>query len=443
MALTLEIGTTTKRTNSMLVPSLDSSISVVLKDATSEENPVFLLQGAYSSAWNYAHCAELGRYYWIEDASYNKGVWAISCRTDYLATYKSEILANTCYVTRSASLYQEDLTDALFPCGSRPQLSKAASDLLEVSNTGSIIICTAGKSGNAFYGCNIPNFMELMNYLYSSDYLTALNNFVELPQDVAKEIAHPEEYLLSAIWVPISLGGTSAITLGYVTTPAVGQPLSTGRIWGQVITVSVPKHPNSEGYSYRNLSPFSRYSLSLPFYGTVPIAPEDIANVDKLSIGYAADITGALQITIFTPKKLLYILNSNFGSPVGISSRSTNMIGTVSSITTGALTAAATGNPLGLAGAVVSGINNIFPHVSSSGGTGGTMVLDKYAALNAIFYIQKTVDVTHFGRPLCQPVVLSSLSGYCKTEEASVACSATETGKNEINRMLDGGIYIE
>lgn len=443
MALTLEIGTTTKRTNSMLVPSLDSSISVVLKDSTSEENPVFLLQGAYSSAWNYAHCAELGRYYWIEDASYNKGVWAISCRTDYLATYKSEILANTCYVTRSASLYNEYLIDSLFPSPAQPTISVSSSGALAVSETGSIIICTAGRYGNSFFAVTPTNFTKLMNYLYSEDYLTSLNSLLNTPENLQKEIAHPEEYLLSATWIPVSLSGDAPISLGYITTGITGMLLQTGSIWGQTITLSIPKHPNSDGFAYRKLSPFTRYDLYIPFYGTIGIDPCTVATATTIYINYRADINGGLDIGVLTDAgAIIFSGQGNFGAPVGISGRSTNTIGTVTSALS-SVGSLFSGNFIGAASSIASAFESVYPHVYSSGGTGGTMLPDTSARITAQFFAQTTIDTVRFGRPLCQPVALSSLSGYCKTEGASVACSATENGKNEINRLLDGGVYIE
>lgn len=446
MALTLSIGTTKKRHNSMLVPYLNTSISVVLKESTSVENPVFQIQGDFDASWNYCHCADFGRYYWITDASFDRGVWYIACNTDYLASYKHEILANTCYVTRSASLYNEYLIDTLFPSPSQPTISVASSADLAVSDTGSIVICTAGKSGNSFYAVTPSNFSRLMNYLYSEDYLTSLNALLNTPTDIQKEIAHPEEYLLSATWIPISLSGTAPISLGYIDSGITGMILQTGTIWGQTLTITIPKHPNSVGYAYRNLSPFSRYSLYIPFYGTISVDPSDIAEASSLYINYQADINGCLYIGVIavsgTTGHIIFSGQGNFGSPVGISGRTANTIGTVSS----ALSSVGnlfTGNILGAASSITSAFESAYPHVYSSGGTGGTMLPATSARITAQFFAQTTIDTERFGRPLCQPQVLSGLSGYCRTEGASVECGATDTGINEINRLLDGGVYIE
>lgn len=443
MALTLSIGSTKKRHNSMLVPSLNSSISVVLKDSTSVENPVFQLQGNFDAGWNYCHCADFGRYYWITDASFDRGIWYIACTTDYLASYKDEILANTCYVTRSASLYNEYLIDTLFPSPSQPTISVSSSAALGVSESGCIVICTAGKSGNSFYAVTPANFSRLMNYLFSENYLTSLNALLDTPETVQKELAHPEEYLLSATWLPLSLSGAASISLGYVDTGVHGMILQTGSIWGQTLAVTIPKHPNSEGYKYRNLAPFSRYSLYIPFYGTIGVDPSDIAEATTIYVNYNADINGALYIGVITNKGVtLFSGQGNFGAPVGVSGRNTNTIGTVST----ALSSVGnllTGNVLGAASSIVSAFESVYPHVYSSGGTGGTMLPETSARLTAQFFAQTTIDVTRFGRPLCQPTPLSGLSGYCRTEGASVSCGATDTGIKEINRMLDGGVYIE
>lgn len=87
----------------------------MLKQGTSVEKPTFILQGVSPFDWNVAYCETFGRYYFINDVTYVESTYEISCTCDYLASYRDAILANTAYVTRSASLFDEELPDTLFP----------------------------------------------------------------------------------------------------------------------------------------------------------------------------------------------------------------------------------------------------------------------------------------------------------------------------------------
>ena len=57
--------------------------------------------------------------------------------------------------------------------------------------------------------------------------------------------------------------------------------------------------------------------------------------------------------------------------------------------------------------------------------------------------IEPSAMAEKYGRPLNKVVTLSTLSGYCQTTYASVEVNASNEIIDEINNLLNGGIYIE
>ena len=211
MSITVNFGKSDKRINSTKIPSFSESAACVLKSGTSVENPTFILQSVSPFDWNVAYCATFGRYYFVNDVTYVESTYEISCTCDYLASYKDEILSNTAYVERIGTFSERNpfIIDTVLPTSCKPDIM-AASAALATDQTGCIIICTAGKSGNGFIVLTVANFNRLCSYLYTAEYTTGLNDFLQNPDGVAKEVAHPQDYLLSATWMPFSPPGGRA-----------------------------------------------------------------------------------------------------------------------------------------------------------------------------------------------------------------------------------------
>lgn len=443
MAITVNFGTDTKKRNSTKIPSVGDGVACVLKEGTSVESPTFILQNVTPWAWNVAYCADFGRYYFVDNVRYYHSTYEVSCSCDYLASYRDEILGNTLFVARSASVRDDGLTDLKFPLQAQPVIT-VTTGAIPTSTSGTIIICTAGKGGNAFHAVSPSTFKALCEYLYSDDYLNGLNSILETPSDVQKEIAHPEEYLLSAIWIPFALSTvpSESISLGYINTGLSGRSVGTGQITSFTLTLAIPKHPTSENYPYRNTEPFSYYDLSLPYIGSTRLSARDLNGKASVNAIYRIDINGAIACDVYADSLHLFTASGNCGSPVGFSSRSTNVIGTLQS-TIGAVADLATANLAGFANGIISAAQNVSPHVQSSGGSGGTMAENNNGYLKGTFFTTTTIDNQRFGLPYCRPISLGSLSGYAICENASVSCSATDAGKATINNFLNGGLFIE
>lgn len=445
MAIEVKFGKSDKRINSTKTPTLSESATCVLKSGTSVESPTFILQGVAPFDWNAAYCETFGRYYFINDVTYVESRYEISCTCDYLASYKDEILSNSMYVTRSSNVanFNRSLIDTMFPTTSQPTISQSTATL-PTSTTGSIMCCIIGNGENSFLALHPATFKAVTKYLYSPDYLNGLNSILETPSDVQKEIVRPQDYLQSATWIPFTVesGTPTQIVLGYVSTDYSGRDVGTGEVFTHSISLAVPHHSEGETYKYMLFEPFTQYVLTLPFIGTMRLSSKELFNIDALSIKYSVDINGAIFVTVKAGSVLLFTATGNCGAPVSYSSRSTNVIGTVSSAINAAFSFA-THNILGGASAIESGISTIAPTVETSGGSGGTMVGSNVISLRAIFANQPNRDYEHFGYPVCKKISLSGLSGFLQCENADVMCAATENGKEVINNFLNGGMFIE
>lgn len=446
MAFSVLFGISDKRLNSTKQPTLSTSINVNLKSGTSAESPTFELQGQIDWKWNYCYCKTFGKYYYISDISYEKSIYYISCTCDYLASYKTEILSNVCYIDRADSIELRDvtLTDTLFPCKATPTVVQSTFAMPDNLNAYTIIISVMGASGSVFYGLSTLDFKRLCNFLYGSDYLDVLNNKIGTPTDVAKEIARPNDYIQSATWVPFIPNSSdfSTISLGYVDTGIDGMILSNGVVQSFDITVEIPKSAESSTYLYRQVEPFTSYSLTIPCIGTVPISARELYGKSNIVLSYKFDVSGGCNVTVRADDIYICNVNGNVGVPVAVSARETNTTGMLSAISS-SFNSAITGDILGATSGILSATQAAIPRVISGGGTGGCVMGQQVGALTATFLTQTVIDGTHFGYPVCKYTSLSSVSGYVKTENAHITCGASDRGKLAIENLLNGGVYIE
>lgn len=99
MAFTITAFNFSKRVNSTKQPTglNGTDYSVVLKDGTSYEKPVFLLHSASLLTFNYIQWGTW--YYFVDDIVIEKdALYSVKCSLDVLATYKTEIGQTVAFV---------------------------------------------------------------------------------------------------------------------------------------------------------------------------------------------------------------------------------------------------------------------------------------------------------------------------------------------------------
>lgn len=82
--------------------------------AMDELNPNFIVSkghliGVQNS--NYLYCTDTGKYYYIEDYTIENQTVRIKCKIDVLMTYKTQILSNTCTISRNEKVANAYLLD--------------------------------------------------------------------------------------------------------------------------------------------------------------------------------------------------------------------------------------------------------------------------------------------------------------------------------------------
>lgn len=98
--LTVTVGRTNKQINSTSQQLVDSTdLSCRLKEPTSMQSPVFIVQGLNKMTL-YNYCKFENRYYWVDDVIYvTTDIQEIHCHLDPLATFKDAIGNSYAYVT--------------------------------------------------------------------------------------------------------------------------------------------------------------------------------------------------------------------------------------------------------------------------------------------------------------------------------------------------------
>ena len=105
-----------KEKNSTFQPSHGTEIEVKLKENTSLMNPVFIITKNIHELIRYVYWVDTSRYYFVDDVvSVTNTISEVHCSVDVLATYKTYIGQSSQYVLRSASAFDTDIIDNLYP----------------------------------------------------------------------------------------------------------------------------------------------------------------------------------------------------------------------------------------------------------------------------------------------------------------------------------------
>lgn len=463
----------TKRKNSTLQPTGGTTVTAVLKEATSIERPSFILMTPIA---DYTYVEAFGHYYFVEDViNLDASRCEIICSMDVLASYKSDITAYTAFVERAASSYDSFLADPLLSAQQKISDVETASTAMSYMGGSSFILQALTKDeGMALYAASdLSPFAKIVD---PSCYQAS-----DITDWIDKKIAQAfdlDVYIGGVKWVPINPGniGTQIQSGGkfYVGPVDLGVPVSpatvvykTSQITDNRWTV-YPTLPSSGKYGdFRDASPrFVKYEMRLPGVGYVTLDPTVIGKImNDTSLGLAVQmdidfISGNAVYTIFMrtttagqPENLRpfarFMGNISVDVPIGKAvadmGKSVGML--AGSIAAGAQVGGVAGAAVGaVVGAVEAIHNEMTPDVSMVGGSGNKSDIRLCAGaivITAQRYSAKDYPTNVAGRPLMQNVQLSTLSGFVKCGNASVPVNAHASERDAINNFLNTGFYIE
>ena len=470
-----------KRINSTKLPTNDDLLisgEVTLKGVTSVDKPVFVMAcGAddmsYARICNYAEFQ--GNYFWITELrQLNNTHIEVSCRIDVLATFKTEILATKSYVLFSDSAGRTDIIDnrnvrtvnwsfkgnvnehvGMFDNTSQCYIIEVINDKTSVN-----------VSTSTFYLLAPEQMQALMTSLYSD---------TDFFDNIVRSIQNPANLLVKAIWYPfaidhfqgvfsgneeeIHVGNYNAVISGYrITNVNYSQLAELVRIDLSSILLDT--------YAYDESNCIIQ--CSLPFYGLVELPVNTMLKKGNRDffIRMTLDIfSGTLMYEILSQAgEIGYrsrIYKTTFGVTVPLGYQSYNPIQFIGAVTgaVGGVAASALAPETVAGGMAISagsiGAANVISSTASlqkeNGVIGNIGSRVDFGWNNTISVNVLTADLAEsitakkevIGLPLCSTVELGTLTGYVQTQNASVQAIAMEEELQEINSMLDRGVYIE
>ena len=456
-----------KRNNSTKLPTGGVTIPCSLKDACSVVSPVLEIKTATKPDYNYAYISDFGRYYYVTEWIYDKGIWNCSLSVDVLTSWSDEIKSTKAQVLFSSSLYDLDVIDnRVASIGSYRRKSYTADFVgtltgQNVTPSGTFAINALSNTSTWATGTTTAYFMTYQQMqLFARELVTpsvweGLKQFFNNPMDGITECY----YIPLDISKFIDLTVDGAVQIGDYTFPTATakKAVSTNfALTSYTTSIDIPWLYDD----FRRLAPYTELTMFVPFCGAKPINPEMVYDIDKLFIDYSVDIvTGNIQAIVYNKEELLEEFSGNckITLPVGqTQSRVESVIGA----TGGAITAIAgfaSGNvALGATG-VLSAISSVITpaSVKTTGGMSGTILgailgndLLRWQKFRLSATSRDTADEPEnmravVGNALNRVTTLSVLTGYVQCYGASVNAPATIGEITSINDYLNSGIYIE
>lgn len=456
-----------KRNNSTKLPTGGTEIACVLKDKCSVISPVLEVKTDSYPPYNYAYIAEFGRYYYVTEWTYDKGIWSSSLTVDVLTSWLAEIKATRAQVLFSSSSYDLDVIDnRVTSIGTYRRDSRTAEFTGTLSGqndipSGTFAVNALSNTSVWATGATTTYFMTYQQMQLFAQELVSPSVWEGLKQF----FNNPMDGIIECYYIPldisrfIDLTEDGAVEIGDYTFPSATakKAVSTNfALTSYTTSIDIPWIYSD----FRRLAPYTELTLFVPFCGAKPINPEMVYNIDLLFIDYSVDIvTGNVQAIVYNKEEVLEEFSGNckIMLPVGqTQSRTENVIGA----TGGAITAIAgfaSGNvALGATG-VLSAISSVITPASikTTGGMSGTVLgailgndTKRWQKFRLSATSRDTADNPDnmravVGNALNKVTTLSNLTGYVQCYGASVNAPATSGEIAIINDYLNSGFYIE
>lgn len=457
---------TSKRHNSTLQPSGSGTvIDVQLKNGSDIIAPVFLM--SLNSLPDFSMMVFEGRTYFIIGiTSVRENLWEIAAAVDVLATYKSNIMASTAFVLYDSAVNTE-IIDNRLPTKTTAIYEENNVILNEnASAAGSYLCCVTGETSTDIF--KIPNTSWLTNVIADpthglrhyindvyadqtwSDWTEAIAEFLRTTgKNMIASGNNVYNNIRSIIWVPwrVETTQTKAFNLGAWTSGAV-----------ESIVTTIFQHTSAQVAipwkftDWRRNEPYTYVYLYLPFVGVIHIPSSQIIDQSVINVEIAFNQqNGEIAFRIYSGNVQIGAYGANTAVQIPFGSSQTTPLQKVTAISGAAAGIAgsiATGNVFTATAGAVAALAAVRPIGASVGGIGGGAggALDLQLRCFTISHdtiVDPNSIAASIGTPTFAQQSLSGKTGYVRTMAASVSGSMTDTERNMINSLLDGGIYIE
>lgn len=463
-----------KRHNSTKQPTggTGTSITVQLKGGSDILTPVFLLNVASVPHFNYFEFE--GRYYFVTDVkNVRNDLWEVSGKVDILGTYKSVIQATNAYV-RYYSHSNTKVADKRLSVEANASVDSASGTFGLLGTSSAAVLTVVGEDRVNAYCMGVGDLEDIYGGDFTTHFEDSVNNITDVSgmdvtstlidfarwiKDFIKSSAGSFNYvgtvsdnIKSCLIMPVTTGSIG----GQPNTPVLIGAIDTGitayKINGRTMTdhasVSIPWQASD----WRRLEPYHEVFLYIPAIGLIQLAASDLIGYTSLYIEFTMDVLSGDSIFVVhagtsASGPVVYYATTNVATNYAIGSAQMQP-SQISNALIGAA-GALSGNPLMLASGALGIANSLKPNSTCIGNNSGGAILGINADTVKCYTIFHDTSVTPSsmsavaGTPYNGVLSLSGISGYVETINASVAGLMSDTEREEINNLLDGGIYIE
>ena len=438
-----------KNENELKIPSgVGTEVDCYLKESTSVLNPVLILD-FNPAIYNYLYIPDFKRYYFITDVRFiGNETFEIQASCDVMGSWRESILNSTQYITRSASGWNKDILDNMFPATAGMKKNVLWSQQLTAISdyrTGIFVLGVLGnKSGIdslpvSYYALTYEQFKNLNAFLYNKEsYGTMISD------DIVKAFFNPLDYIVSCVFIPIKIDTEewldTNIEFGWFSTSIQCKLITYYSKEIAVYSFDFEKHYDD----FRQSSPWSSYRIWLcNEYFTIP--PEKIYNAKHGSLGMTIDLVSGLAMFVLDiDYKPILKTVQQFGCPIAIAQTRQDWLGSISS-TFATATNVVNGNLASVFDNVVDAVDSLVPEPSVRGtnGTLGTAYWQKTATLEEFYFTTVELNVLRVGRPVEKTDTIRNYSGFTKVKNAEVELQgAYESEFKSIASIMEGGFYV-
>ena len=492
MQITLYSGFS-KRPNSTKQPSTGTVVTATLKERTSIENPVFTLGAGLSSYADVTAVKWDSRYYFVTDiTSVHNGVSEIACIIDRGATFKTQIGGTNAFIERCATGHSYDLRDdhilttnvnffesfsggQLFPSAlSNGIIALTLANISPSKATGGTSQIVYFDAGGGTYGIS-----QLMQALYDNGVIQSIEKILNKPYDAILSVRYIPGFTTSDLLAMTTLFDDSNILYfgdhAYTGTINVVKTIGTGPwVYTKSYEFDISSNAHFSIYKWRNMAPYSKWDMFLPFYGTISIPADEYVDTSgqgltNLVIKARIDLTtGEIVYTRYRKRYVAGVATEYYvqeyrttaGVDVPIQGANRDMLSFSSDLISGvgsvALLLASGGSAAGaVAAGAASGTRAIMDvaqqNIMTAGSFNahGTQICT--AEPNNVYLMQtgfetQTTPTAYenvIGAPLMENDLISNHSGYVKCINASVSLPGTQADKDAVNAMLNNGFFFE
>ena len=478
-----------KRKNSTKQPPSTSgsydTLSVVLKEGTSLEQPVFIIK---SNDFSYNYAQFNGTYYYVDDIVSEKNqLLELHCSRDLLATYKAKIQTASAFVLYYTHSNTE-ISDKRLATKTTKTVDTATGSFDTLGNGSgtnyAVILNTIGLEACDSYAVSQANartiLSDLDNWFEDDDFSqggSGMQTNLDDPifswtsvEDAIKSFLQEtlffwkqwfasgkvSDNLRSAYVLPLPVsaisGNTHHVQLGQYKSQVEGTRVY-DRIFSDGTSVNIPW----QATDWRRNAPYHEVYLYIPYVGLISLSPSDLIGDTSLNVSVSIDVTcGDAIFTVYTgSNRFIGQYTANMAAPFAVGTSNvpiTQQINTLVGATVAGAAAVVSGGGTAVLAALTGGTLSLANDISGvpscigSNMGGAVLGLTDQVVCYTVFH-DTTVSPSSVsavkGTPYNGVMSLSGVSGYVQTSGASVEVGAFGNDKDIINSYLNGGIYIE